>query len=244
MQNTSSSELKAHPFELAGLGTGPYRFVGMVSIPGPSLAEANPEAYNNALRELPRDLVGGCGTCSCCGMAIMNICIVVNGQGQRYGIGSDCVLKTGDAYLGNPAKIAIAKHQRHQRAIRNAAKRAAKHKVWLATVCNEAGETNSQRLDRESLEREGAEKALKAQQAVERTAATAKFGFLLPYLSGPEGGFCESIAKGIRQGYPPRVRAVDICGEIYAKAHGRRGSKAYNEALDEFGNLTAEQEAK
>jgi hypothetical protein len=237
MQNSSSSELKAHPFELAGLGTGPYRFVGMVSIPSLSLAEANPDAYNNALRELPRDLVGGCGTCANCGMAISNICIVVDAQGRRYGIGSDCVLKTYDSYLGNAVKVAVAKHQREQRRVRAEHKRAEQHKVWLATVCNEAGETNAQRVAREQQERAAAEQA----EQVARVARAQRWNFLLPYLSGPAGGFCESIANGLRKGYEPSGRAIDICGEIYAKAHGRRGSKAYNAALDEFGNLTAEE---
>jgi hypothetical protein len=67
-----------------------------------------------------------------------------------------------------------------------------------------------------------------------------KFGFLLPYLGGPEGGFCASIAADLRNGQAPRGRALDICGELYAKAHGRRGSNAYVEALNEFNDKTWE----
>lgn len=225
----------AHPFELAGLGTGPYHFIGMVSIPNPSLAEANPEAYNNALRDLPRDLVGGCGMCANCGMSIMNICIVRDGQGRRYGIGSDCVMKTGDRYLGDAAKVAIARHQRNQRRERAELSRAEQHKIWLATIC-ETGETNAVRVEREHAEREATQKALQEQ----RMAQARKFYFLLPYLTGPEGGFCESIASGIQNGRAPTGRAVEICADIYAKAHGRRGSKGYDAAMDECGKLTEE----
>ena len=47
----------------------PFHFLCIVSIPG-LCPEANPDACNNALRALPRDLIGGCGTCQCCGTAI------------------------------------------------------------------------------------------------------------------------------------------------------------------------------
>jgi hypothetical protein len=225
--------LRAHPFELAGMGVGPFRFVGMVSIPSATLAEKNPSAYQNALADLPRDIIGGCGTCYNCGHAITNVCIIENAQGDRYGVGTDCVLKTDDPCLGNKAKVAIAKLQRKQRFARATAKREAHRQKWLGSVSNEAGETNAQRIERERTEQEAAQKARK-------DAVWAKFGFLLPYLSGPEGGFCASIAAGIRNGQAPHGRALEICGEIYAKAHGRRGSKAYVEALNEFNNKTWE----
>jgi hypothetical protein len=63
-------------------------------------------------------------------------------------------------------------------------------------------------------------------------------------LSGPAGGFCDSIAAGIRQGREPHGRALDICAEIYAKAHGRRGSKAYEAAIEEFYAKVGEEAAK
>jgi hypothetical protein len=223
---------KAHPFELAGMGTGPFRFVGMASIPSASLAEQNPSGYSSALAMLPRNLIGGCGTCYNCGKGITHVCIIENAQGQRYGVGTDCVEKTGDKYLGDKAKVAIARIQREQRRERDARLRAEQHKKWLATVCNEVGETNAQRVEREHAEHDAAEKARQAA----RLAEAEKFFFLLPHLSGPEGGFCASIANQIRRGYVPSGRALDICGDIYAKAHGRRGSKGYDAALDEFYN--------
>jgi hypothetical protein len=227
MQTTPSESAKAHPFELAGMGIGPFRFLGVASIPSPSLAEHNPDAYNGALRDLPRDLINGCGSCANCGMPITHICIVANSTGQRYGIGSDCVQKTGDRCLGNAAKVAIARIVRNQKIQRANAKREAKRQQFLSTVCNDRGETNAQRIEREQAEFEAVRKA-------KRQALADKWRFIAPYLSGPPGGFCDSIKESFRAGYEPSGRAVEILGEIYAKSFGRRGSKAYEAALEEF----------
>lgn len=45
---------QAHPFEIAGLGLAPFRCVGAYSLPSAEMAEKNPAAYQNALREMPK----------------------------------------------------------------------------------------------------------------------------------------------------------------------------------------------
>lgn len=218
------------------MGLGPFRFVGIVSIPSSSVAEANPDAYNNALRDLPNDLIGGCGTCSCCGQSIMHVCIIRNAAGERYGVGTDCVLKTGNAYLGDEAKVAIAKHQRHLRWQQREAKRQAEHKVWLAQVC-ETGETNAARLERVRLEKEAAEKRVQAERKAQQATNFNRYAFLLPILSAQsrtEGDFCYNMAARIRNGNELSGRPLEIVGEIYARQYGRRGSKGYEQAMDEF----------
>src|SRR5688572_27044861 len=145
---TTTPAPKAHPFELAGMGRGPYRFLFLAVIPGPTLAEKNPSAYNAALQALPRDLVGGCGTCANCGMAIMNVYVVADANGAKYGVGCDCVEKTGDACLSKPALIAKAKLERDARRLKADAKRLKKHNDWLAAICP-TGETNAERIIRE-----------------------------------------------------------------------------------------------
>lgn len=213
----------AHPFELSGMGTGPYTECGFYALPSASLASQNPEAYNNALANAPRNLVGGVGTCRHCGMGISNIFIVQDAQGRKYGVGSDCVLKTGDKALANKVKVTLAIKARESRRAKLEAKRAADRFEWEHAICNSRGETNAQRVVREHEEAEKAR--LDASKSV-----VLKYGFLLDSLQGPQGGFCDSIAQGIRNGQEPRGRALDICLEIYAKSYGRRGSKAFEEA--------------
>lgn len=203
-----------HPFEASGMGRGPYRFVGVAHIPGPSLAEANPDAYNAALRALPRDLVGGCGTCSNCGMAIMNIYIVADADGKRYGVGCDCVEKTGDACLSKPVLIAKAKLERDARRAKADARRLANHNKWLADVCP-TGETNAARLVRENWEKDmRAAAAYEAGQA--RLATFADIVQALP----TDNDFFRSLIGQLAQGNLSDRQAECIANEI----HGRRAA--------------------
>jgi hypothetical protein len=221
--NVIHMNTKLHPFEQAGMGIGPFTFVGVWSLPSPALAEANSEAYNNALREMPK-LVGGCGTCACCGMAIVHICIISNAAGERYGVGSDCVEKTGDPHLGNAAKVAVARRLAQQRRDREQAKRRAAHAVWLASSAGQAA----------TAQREEAVRAREQAQQI----VLAQWGFVLPILDAQAkpGNFCASVAASIRAGHAPTGRAFDIVREIYGKAHGRYGSKAFEAAVDGFDN--------
>jgi len=213
-----------HPFEAAGMGNGPYKFLYCCSLPSASLAEQNPDAYRNAHRELPRDISGGLGTCRNCGMAIMNICIVQDAQGIKYGVGSDCVEKTGDRCIGTPANVAVARMVAKKRREAKEAARIAKAKAFAESP--------------EGIARAAAEKAkeeaLAELHAKRITDTMAKFEFVLPYLARSSGSFCTSIADQIRNGYAPTGRALEIVQDIYSSAHGRRNSKAYADASDDF----------
>jgi hypothetical protein len=66
-----------HPFEKAGLGVAPFRWVG---------------AFN-------RDY-----NCEFCGTAIVINCRVQDANGKEFIVGSDCILRVGDAHLGNAVK--------------------------------------------------------------------------------------------------------------------------------------------
>lgn len=207
-----------HPFEQSGCGIGPFKFLGMVSIPRTTLAEVNPEAYNNALKALPV-LVGGCGTCYHCGMAIMNICIIKDSAGKLFGVGTTCVEKTGDPSLADPAKVALARHTRKLRQERLAAAAQARVAAFWASP--------------EGIAKRAAIDAQAATQATAREQVRAKWGFLLPHLED-RPGFCSSIARDIRNGFAPSGRAVEILEDIFGKAHGRRGSAAYDAAVNVF----------
>jgi hypothetical protein len=136
---------QTHLFTVAGLGSAPFTYVGNAEIPSSRLAEHNPDAYNNALRELPRHLKGGCGTCSYCGLAITIICIVRNAEGDEFGVGSDCILKAGGEGVVSKLKLAL-KARRKKIA---EAKREVKRLEWL--------KANQPRLDAEKAARETAE---------------------------------------------------------------------------------------
>jgi len=82
-----------HPFEKT-LGQGPYQYLGMVTIIKPS--ENMPEGNYRQLGMLtPTRFIRGMGTCAHCGMAIMNVFFVQVGNGDVYGVGSDCIHKAG-----------------------------------------------------------------------------------------------------------------------------------------------------
>lgn len=211
---------KAHPFELAGMGTGPYTYIDTWSFPSPHLAEQNPSAYTLAMQDAPRDLVGGCGTCSNCGRAITVVCIVQDGQGRKYGVGSDCISKTEDKALCEPAAVAKARHERNVRRAAAEAKRIKRHEQWL--------KDNAPRLEAERLAREAQEAAQKA-KAVKVVEDFAPILAVLDYRSQP-GNFCSNMAAELRSGNVPGWHAADVTCDIFAKTHGRRNSKAYDEA--------------
>lgn len=222
------NEVKIHPFEKAGMGTGPYKFVGIATIPSPHLASHNPDAYNAALRQLPKHLVGGCGTCQNCGMAITVICIVKDSEGRSYGVGSDCVDKTGDKALGDPAKVAVARRRNQMRREAREQARQVAHEKWLDTVCNEAGETNRQRLDREAAER----KALEDSRKVREQTAAELLAPLALLLSDGRLGFRDSVAAEMERGQVPCGRGREIAIDILARYAGRRNSKAFRAEVD------------
>lgn len=221
-----------HPFTVSGMGPAPFRFVGIATIPSPTLAEANPTAYNNALAALPRDLKNGCGSCAHCWTGIMNIHIVENANGERYGVGCDCIAKTPDKPLVRASHLARLKAER---AKRNAA-REARRAAWLAEVVNpETGETREQEMQRKTDEARAAAAAAIALEDRRRQVVRDAMANLADLLADGRGGFCDSIALDLKAGYLPRGRALDITLDILAKiTGGRRGSKKHQAAWIEL----------
>lgn len=114
------SDVSAHPFART-LGPGPYRFVGVFDLGAclSALNAGNVDGYNAGLASAPR-MDGGCGTCTHCGQGITFICIVQTGDGKRWGVGSDCIEKTG---LPVKELTALEKAKRaHQKKLREARK--------------------------------------------------------------------------------------------------------------------------
>jgi hypothetical protein len=70
------------------------KVVGFFSLPSASLAEANPDAYNNAMASAP----AGAGTCAHCGTGILHH-VVIEIDSARYFIGNDCAERVGSAFV-------------------------------------------------------------------------------------------------------------------------------------------------
>lgn len=75
------------------------RIIGFFSLPSPSLAEANPTAYNLAMAGAP----AGAGTCAHCGNGIRHH-VVVECEGVKAFIGTDCAERVGDEPMRRAVK--------------------------------------------------------------------------------------------------------------------------------------------
>jgi hypothetical protein len=228
MTTTTTTPAKAHPFEISGMGHGPYQWVGTHDI-----AEAREHAENHggtAFAQHPQ-LTAGLGTCCHCGMAINLVCIVRSADGRLWGVGSNCVERTGDAHLGNAAKIAVAQRRRIKAAAAAAQRHAAQQAAWAARPSSHSaalpGETNgafTARRDAEAAAKRAAEEA--AAQTI-RAARLAQFGDIPAELINA-GGFYADMAEALLRG-PLSPRQADCTAKFFA----RRGSKQH-EALCDF----------
>lgn len=218
-----------HTFTKAGMGTAPFHFVGTAKIPSPSLGEQNPTAYMNALAALPRDLVNGCGTCGHCGTSIMNIFIVRNAEGKKYGVGCDCIEKTADKPLVRASHLAKLAADRAKRA----ASKKAKREAYLAAIDPATGETNEQRMQREREEQRVAYQAREAAEFARRKATSEALATYASLLRDGQGGFRDSVGQDMQAGFLPQGRAREIATEILAKIiGGRRGSAKFEAAAE------------
>lgn len=87
-QTTTNAPAKIHPFEAAGLGQAPFRYVGCFEDRGPHRSEVNGvECWVGAPGQ-------PMGTCQYCGQGIAICCRIESADGKSFIVGSDCVLKT------------------------------------------------------------------------------------------------------------------------------------------------------
>lgn len=69
--------VRAHPWELAGLGRAPFKFVGMVE-----------EVF-----AMPDGTTKAGGSCAYCGIGIRYVFRCVSTDGKRFGVGCDCIAR-------------------------------------------------------------------------------------------------------------------------------------------------------
>ena len=84
---------KIHVFETAGLGISPFKFVGYYIDRGRSYT--SPEGITTTVGAPGQPT----GTCDYCGASIANCFRIQLADGKVFVVGSECVLKTGDAGL-------------------------------------------------------------------------------------------------------------------------------------------------
>lgn len=119
----------SHPWERMGLGKAPYRCVGMCQIPSVSLCEANPIAYEIAMRALPHDF--HVGSCHVCGAGLVYNYMILSADGHKFVVGCECVMKLGMSdKLTAEVRAEKAKLLKAQRAARNELKHAARVAAW------------------------------------------------------------------------------------------------------------------
>jgi hypothetical protein len=225
---------KIHPFESAGLGVGPFVFVCSVEIGDPE----DGASFMNSSRiqsEQAKKFKVGFGTCDHCGRGIMHNAVIRDSEGKHFVVGMDCAQKTNDPCLANKAKLEQRRITREKRQER----KRLKQEAWLNTVC-ETGETNGERELRERDERIAeTNRRNEKREAEERKLGLAtlnKWKFWLESTGArPDSdGFLGSIVCGLIRGCEPTGRGLEICGDIFARQSGRRGSNANEEAWTIF----------
>lgn len=233
-----------HKWQEQGLGQAPFRTLCVISLPSKGLAENNVDAYNNAMAECnqqARALGVHLCTCDSCGMGLQNNFVIQDAVGKRFVVGSDCAMKVGDTKLTTEIKLLEKARQRKIKEAKQLAERQARE-IRIAADQAAQRERNGGLTD--------AEVAARARQAAEdakREKFTAENGWLLTILDRQAGGgaFVDSMIQSLEVGPLNGLsdKCVSILREIFAKAHGRRGSKAYDAAEEEFNShLPEEQE--
>lgn len=81
------AEQTIHPFERAGLGLAPFRFVGMEHRVGPLLLADGTQVG------APGQPMG---SCAFCGQGIAYCCQIESADGKRFIVGCDCVRKVSE----------------------------------------------------------------------------------------------------------------------------------------------------
>ena len=121
MTTTNENETtdRVHPFERAGLGRAPFRFVGVEYKVGPIRmldADGNP---TNTMVGSPGQPMG---TCDFCGQALVECCSVRSADGKTFTVGNVCIDKTRDKRIADPMKVALRKARLAKKHERDAAR--------------------------------------------------------------------------------------------------------------------------
>jgi hypothetical protein len=110
-ETTTTDSSKVHPFERAGLGVAPFRFVGY---------------YESKFQAIPGDpscpVLPGL-SCDFCGQGIMIVCQIQDARGARFKVGQDCCRRTNDGRLVAAVEKVLTDREREIRKARSAKRR-------------------------------------------------------------------------------------------------------------------------
>ena len=235
-----TGNVKFHPWEEAGLGLAPFRFIALAQLPPRSLQAQNPDAYNLAMNELPT--YAPLGTCHYCGHALRNNFIIESSDGKKFVVGSDCVEKidlpgSSALKLKDDVKKALIAARKEKKDKERLERRAAHEKkmkpIWEAErKAREAAAADQQ----ERLKVEMAENAEANAWLVDVLARTNPSPFV--------NDLHEKLFRGESKASDLSDRCVSILRDIYGKnkEKTRFGTKKYDAAVEEFDSKIEEME--
>lgn len=214
-------KISMHPFEIAGLGKAPFRCVGM----------------EEKFITHPTGTTQAAGTCDYCGTGIRYCYQIQSFDGKGFKVGCDCVgkISRSDNRLLSEVEAIKARHQREKKQAEHAAKwekiRAENAERQRQEEANQR-ERNGGKTD-EEMKKECQEK-YKA-----KLAETNKWIIDVLEQAG-DGDFIRSMIDMLKNETEIgdlRGRRLEIISDIYCKhVGGRRGSKKYQEASQDFDN--------
>jgi len=213
------------------------RIIGYFSMPSASLAEANPDAYNNAWKNASH----GTGTCANCGMGILHHIVVMTPDGKKHFLGQDCAEKIGDSSMRVAVRSGLTSEQVEKNKAIREEKILKEQETTKALVVVQNERINKWFWVVEALV--GCRKTWQTSQP----DYTGYFGVVtqgnqrffykqdsMGLITAYGNTFIESIVASLISGQKISERASQIVCEILAKTHGRMGSKNYNLAFDDY----------
>ena len=221
---TMNSEMvETSLYSLAGLGKAPFKLMGIAELPSKGLLEANPTAYHNAMKDLPRGY--RLGSCALCNTGISVNYLVDSSCGRKHAIGCECIQKIGSTKLTSDAHEMKLARDRSRRYSKREAEREERNAKILAQLDAERaannGETNKERDERLKIELRDA--AL--------NPILSEIYTTLELLEASGSDFALSISRSLRSGVCPSTSGIAIASEIATKqATGtRKGTKMYKD---------------
>lgn len=232
----NSKMVLMHKWESLGFKP-PFKCVGLFSIPSPSLAEANPSAYQHALSEMPKGY--GCGSCSVCGTPLVHNFLIVDGAGAKFSVGCDCVKKIGNTALITSIEKERLKHNREKARAKREEKRKAEYAAREAMLDQEravnGGLTSYELKEKEDRDRENARRKAIGEENEWLTTPLRKCWMSCTI---------EALLEGRAHFSDLDHATLHRLAAEYGKLAGRSNSHAYKGKVEEFWKLHEEMTSK